>query len=212
MSPKDGADLIDYYRDTHAKRVYGTSSVKYLRFLRPEIQLKAPQSILDYGCGQSLFLDLLELGPEVGLYRYDPAIPEFSKRPTSRVDLLVNIDVLEHVEESNLDEVLDGMRAACRDAIIIVDTAPARHKLPDGRNAHVCVRPHDWWDRRIGRHFGPLHPVATPRHSRAGFKTWQRPASQFARYAALRMREDLKHGVRRIFNLHNPHWKISKTR
>lgn len=212
MDKTDSHDeLIDYYRKTHERRVYGTSSVKYLRFLRPEIRLKAPRSILDYGCGQSLFVDLLELGPEVALHRYDPAIPEFSTLPGEPVDLLVNIDVLEHIEEKDLDAVLAGMRAACRDAIIIVDTVPAKHTLPDGRNAHVTVRPHAWWQERIGRHFGRLYPVATPRRTRAGFKTWTRPAGQAFSYVRLRAREDIAHVLRRAFNRHNPYWKVSKT-
>lgn len=204
-------DLVDYYRRTHATRVYGTSSVKYLRFLRPEIRLRRPRSILDYGCGQSLFIDLLELGPGVELRRYDPAIAEFSQLPAEPVDLLVNIDVLEHIEEPDLDKVLAEMRTSCRDAIIIVDTVPAKHRLPDGRNAHVTVRPHAWWAERIGRHFGPLQPVATPRRTRAGFKTWVRPAGQQLDYLTQRLREDASHAVRRVMQRHNPHWKVSKT-
>src|SRR5262245_47467989 len=99
-------DLIDQYRQIHAAGPYGNSSVKNLRFLRPEIALLKPRSILDYGCGQSSFLDELKLGYEAELLRYDPAIPEFSQKPTNRADLLVNIDVLEHIEETDLDDVI----------------------------------------------------------------------------------------------------------
>jgi hypothetical protein len=202
--------LIDHYRKTHATRVYGTSSVKYLRFLRPEIRLRAPKSILDYGCGQSLFIDLLGLRHPVALHRYDPAIPEFRSLPAKPVDLLVSIDVLEHIEEHDLDRVLAEMRSLCHDAIIIVDTVPAKHTLADGRNAHRTVRPHAWWAERIGRHFGTLQRVATPRWTRAGFKTWGRSGKQRLRYAQLRFAEDLSHGMRRLLNRHNSHWKVSK--
>jgi hypothetical protein len=158
-----------------------------------------------------MFIDLLGLPADVALHRYDPAIPEFSTRPSTPVDLLVSIDVLEHIEEADLDRTLAEMRGCCRDAIIIVDTVPSKHTLPDGRNAHVTVRPHQWWAERIERHFGPLEPVTTPRRTRAGFKTWVRPASQFWRFATLRMKEDASHALRRIVGRHHPHWKVSKT-
>jgi len=78
MKMANDTDLIDYYAETHKNRVYGTSSVKNLRFLRPEITVLHPGSILDYGCGQSIFLDCLALGYDVELHRYDPAIPAYA--------------------------------------------------------------------------------------------------------------------------------------
>jgi hypothetical protein len=137
--------LIEDYAQIHATRVYGASSVKNLRLLRPEIKLLRPRSLLDYGCGQSALIDRLNLGYPVELYRYDPAIPAFSEKPKAKVDLLINVDVLEHIEERDLDDVITDMRALCRDALIIVDTAPAKGILPDGRNLHVTLKPHDWW-------------------------------------------------------------------
>lgn len=205
------AGLLDYYAKTHGERVYGTSSVKYLRYLRPEIALLHPRSILDYGCGQSIFLDCLGLGYDVDLKRYDPAIPAYAKLPEERVDLLVSIDVLEHIEEQDLDAVLGEMRAVCREALIVVDTRPAKHTLPDGRNAHVSLHPHGWWRERLARHFGPLHPVRTARRSRAAFRTWARPPAQNLRFLGLRAREDLAHYAKRLVGRHKEHWKVSST-
>ncbi|MGI9419164.1 MAG: methyltransferase domain-containing protein, partial [Geminicoccaceae bacterium] len=105
-------ELIAQYAQMHASRVYGATSVKNLRFLRPEIKLRRPRSILDYGCGQSRLLDELDLGYPVTLHRYDPAIPDYAEKPEGAVDLLLNIDVLEHIEEEDLDRVLAEMRAA----------------------------------------------------------------------------------------------------
>jgi hypothetical protein len=70
-----GTDLIEQYRQIHAAGSYGKSSVKSLRFLRPEIALLKPHSIIDYGCGQSRFMDELRIGYPADLIRYDPAIP-----------------------------------------------------------------------------------------------------------------------------------------
>jgi hypothetical protein len=190
--------LIDQYRQVHAASIYGTTSVKNLRFLRPEIKLLKPRSILDYGCGQSRLIDMLDVGYPVELYRYDPAIPTYANKPDKVVDLLISIDVLEHIEEADLDEVLTEMRASCRNAVIVIDTKPAKAILPDGRNAHVTVRPHAWWREKLLAHFSRLEPVATVRRSRAGFKTWARTPYQSAGYLALRLGEEARYHARRL--------------
>lgn len=186
-------ELIEQYRQIHAARVYGDTSVKNLRFIRADIQLLAPRSILDYGCGQSRLLEALQLGYPVELVRYDPAIPAWATRPQAPADLLINVDVLEHVEERDLDAVLSDMAALCRNAMIIIDTKPASAILPDGRNAHVTVRPHAWWRERLARHFPQLYPLATARKSRAGFKTWPRTRAQDVAYVVGRGTDSMRH-------------------
>ena len=186
-------ELIEQYRQMHATRVYGDTSVKSLRFLRADVKLLKPRSVLDYGCGQSRLLEQLNLGYPVELIRYDPAIPAWSRKPDKKVDLLISVDVLEHIEESDLDRVLVEMAMLCRNALIIVDTKPAAAILPDGRNAHVTIRPHAWWRERLSRHFPALYPQATVRRSRAGFKTWSRGGRQAVRYVALRAADNARH-------------------
>lgn len=185
--------MVAQYAALHATEGYGNTSVKNLRFLRPEIMVKRPASILDYGCGQSRMIHALRLDYDAELFRYDPAIPDYGKKPGKVVDLLINIDVLEHIPESKLDEVIADMRACCRDAIIIVDTVPAAKTLPNGENAHCTLYPGDWWRDRLARHFGPLEPFPTLRSGRVGFKTWKRPPSQAPRYWALRCLETIRH-------------------
>ncbi len=204
-------DLVDHYRKTHASRVYGTSSVKSVRFLRPWIRGLRPRSILDFGCGQSIFLDVLDLDWQPDFHRYDPAIPAYGSLPESPADLLINIDVLEHIDEADLPAVLGQMRSACRDAIIVIDTAPSKHTLPDGRNAHVTLHDADWWRQRLEAVFGHVEPIRTVRRSRAGFKTWKSTPSERIGYHARRFAEDLKHYARRLVGRHKTHWKVSST-
>ena len=194
--------LIDQYRQIHAQRSYGKSAIKNLRFIRPEIELLHPQSILDYGCGRSNLIDALKLDYPVELYRYDPAIPEFSAKPDKVVDLLTNVDVLEHIEEADLDDVIGDMRASCRNAIIIIDLKEAQTVLPDGRNAHVTLKPREWWRERLTRYFDYIEPIATARSSRAGFKTWARPGTQTGQYVIKRLNETIRYYAKRARGTH----------
>jgi len=189
-------DLIEFYRAKHAGEAYGDTSVKYLRFLRPEIALLKPASVIDYGCGQSRLIDILARDIGFEAIRYDPAIPEFARRPAGPADLLICIDVLEHVAEEDLDDVIADMRALCRESIVVVDTREAVQKLPDGRNAHVSLHPHGWWQARLERHFGPLTPIRCPRRSRAGFRTFARPDP--VGFALRRLGEDVRHYLGRL--------------
>lgn len=190
--------LIEDYAQIHATRLYGASSLKNLRLIRPEIKLLRPKSLIDYGCGQSALIDRLDLGYPIELYRYDPAIPAFANKPKVKADLLINIDVLEHIEERDLDDVLADMRAMCHEALIIVDTAPAVGQLADGRNLHVTLKPHAWWREKIAQHFGELYPVRTLRRARAGFKTWQRGPTETLRYHLMRAGEDARYYAKRL--------------
>lgn len=188
---------IGMYSEIHAREGWGNTSVKNLRYLRPDIKLLHPDSILDYGCGQSPLLEHLDLGYGPELLRYDPAIPKYSVKPGKKADLLLNIDVLEHIPEDYLDDVIADMAASCRNAIIIVDMAPAATVLSDGTNAHCTLKPRDWWERKLSAHFGTLYRFPTLRRTRAGFRTWRRPAFQAISYWFMRAVETLRHYLKR---------------
>jgi hypothetical protein len=100
---------------------------------------------------------------------YNPSIEEFSTKSEVVSDLLINIDVLEHIEERDLDRVLSEMKSICSNALIIVDLKKAELLLDDGRNAHVTIKPADWWESKISSHFGKLYRIKTARSSRVGF-------------------------------------------
>ncbi len=134
-------DLIEQYRQMHRERAYGATSIKKAPYILPYIQLLKARSVIDYGCGQSSLAELISGGAVPTVTRYDPGLPAYDKRPNGRFDLLVNIDVLEHVPEDDVDGVIADMAALSDKAIIIVDTRPAATTLSDGRNAHLTLRP-----------------------------------------------------------------------
>lgn len=102
-------------------------------------------SVLDYGCGRGSLARTLS-SQALACREYDPAIPGKDGRPAF-ADLVVCTDVLEHVEPDKLHNVLHHIDSLSRMAIILVVCLRPSHKvLPDGRNAHLLVKPAAWWD------------------------------------------------------------------
>jgi hypothetical protein len=178
-------DLIDSYRALHAANTgYGTTGIKRLPYIMPYIQLAAPWTAVDYGCGRSAVADLVGAAAECAVTRYDPAIPEYAAPVPGRRDLLLSIDVLEHIPEHELDAVLRDMASIAEKAIIVIDTKLATTLLPDGRNAHVTVRSPEWWQARLGMHY-PVVPRIWVWKRPAAFVTWRVGALDSARIRAI---------------------------
>lgn len=113
-------------------------------------------TVLDYGCGKGLLKEAL--GPTLGadgrgfaVHEYDPAIAGKDARPEP-ADVVACCDVLEHVEPEHLYAVLADLRRVTRRAMFfVVSTRPAYKTLADGRNAHLIVRPAEWWLKHLMR-------------------------------------------------------------
>jgi 2-polyprenyl-3-methyl-5-hydroxy-6-metoxy-1,4-benzoquinol methylase len=128
---------------------YGTSSSKWVETVRVLCARANAASVLDYGCGKGLLK--ANLGDIV--HEYDPAIPDKSD-PPQPADVVVCTDVLEHIEPECLDDVLDDLKRVTRCVgLLVVATTPAKKTLPDGRNAHLIVRPPRWWLPQILNRF-----------------------------------------------------------
>jgi 2-polyprenyl-3-methyl-5-hydroxy-6-metoxy-1,4-benzoquinol methylase len=104
-------------------------------------------SALDYGCGKG------KLQLPIPLVKYDPGMPEFSHEPDKQ-DMVVCIDVLEHIEPDYLKSVLKNIKNLNRKgAFLSICTSKAHHLLPDGRNAHLIIENNAWWERRLKYYF-----------------------------------------------------------
>jgi len=193
LMPTLGSDLIEQYRQIHASSVYGAPAHRLLRFVRPQVLLLRPKSILDYGCGQSELLTALALGYPAELFWYDPAIPSIASPPATQVDLVLNTDVLEHIPEADLGNVVSHMASLGRDALIFVDTRPARTILPNGENAHCTVRSAEWWADFLRQFFPTLEPIRLLSRRRAVFRTWSLGPLDTIRFPFLRAAEEVKY-------------------
>lgn len=140
----------DYRRlqqQLHENPQYGIASVGYAPLVAQVIEAIGAQELLDYGAGKGRLGQTLkqQLKRPLTIRHYDPAIPEWAATPApSR--LVACIDVLEHIEPSLIDNVLDDLqRVTAGVGVFTVDTGAAMKVLPDGRNAHLIQQPTAWW-------------------------------------------------------------------
>ncbi len=170
--------ITDVYRQQnmamHAKGNYGVSSAKWAAYIDTLMNSIGAFSLLDYGAGRGLLkATILEKRqPGYVIREYDPAVIELNKPPMP-ADVVACTDVLEHIELECLGEVLDHIAAlAQKAAFLVVSTIPASKHLPDGRNAHLIIKPAWWWLRAfadnwriktMSEHSGYFYCVCVPR-------------------------------------------------
>jgi hypothetical protein len=107
---------------------------------------KMQGSVLDYGSGKGCLRRNL---PSRNVREYDPAIPGIDGEPRS-ADIVVCRCVLEHVEPLCLDNVLDHIQTLALERVVFkVSMFKSSHTLNDGRNAHLILKPANWWMTRF---------------------------------------------------------------
>ena len=79
-----------------------------------------------------------EVKPQIKIMGYDPAVDEWESKLDEPADILSCLDVLEHIEISSIDEVLNDIHKLTRRfCYLVIDLQPAVKTLSDGRNAHT---------------------------------------------------------------------------
>ena len=146
----------DLYKKLHQDQDnYGTSSAKYLPEISLMIDYLKPKTILDYGCGKAVLVDILSKRyPDIKVYGYDPSMPGKDKLPNDKIDLVINTDVLEHIPAEILPNVLKEIAKISKNAIFALHHALAYAVLENGENAHCTVRPPVWYQNEIMNAFG----------------------------------------------------------
>lgn len=101
------------------------------------------QSVLDYGCGKGTLADALAGTIPVG--EYDPGIPGKDGEPWVS-DLVVALDVIEHIEPDCLDAVIaDLARLSRRYLFVVISTKLSKRIMADGRDTHLSLHDDAWW-------------------------------------------------------------------
>jgi len=111
-------------------------------------------NVLDYGCGAaSAYKKKLHEKWRVPLpFLYDPYRPEYAERPPFNFDLVICTDVMEHIPEEDVQDVLDDIfDHADKGVFLTIAQFPAKKTLPNGENAHCTLESSEWWNERIER-------------------------------------------------------------
>jgi len=99
----DAVDMVDIYRDYPPNKrrldVFARGTLNNLLSRLTEAGLSKDAAILDYGCGNGIFLEFLERRGYRKLTGYDPYVREFSRPPTGQFDCVLANDVIEHVDD-----------------------------------------------------------------------------------------------------------------
>lgn len=106
------------------------------------------RSILDYGCGKgSLKKELART--RLHIEEYDPGIPGKDAAPLSH-DLVVALDVLEHIEPDYLDAVMKDLAILSRKVLfVVISTKLSKRIMADGRDTHLSLHDDQWWSRKF---------------------------------------------------------------
>ena len=113
------------------------------------------ETLLDYGCGKAKgwyrgkYAHVIGIKPE-NVYLYDPCVPDVNTYPTKQFDIVTCTDVMEHVPEDGIPTVLTNIFSlAKKAAFITIATRPAKKMLTPEINAHLTVKPPEWWREQI---------------------------------------------------------------
>jgi hypothetical protein len=142
----------------------GNSLLPFVDDIRELIVSTRSKTLLDYGCGKGVIHKLHKLmlpnGKTVGslndywgidrITLFDPGVEAYAQLPTGPFDGVISTDVLEHVPEEDIPWVLKELfDFADRFVFANIASYPATKTLPNGWNAHVTIKPADWWREKI---------------------------------------------------------------
>lgn len=133
---------------------YGVKAEEYGEIVSMLVDRMEIDHLLDYGCGRIQSLTkTLKPSRSITYQGYDIGVPEYADPPVP-ADMVVCIDVLEHIEPEYLDNVLDHLEELTEVILFAsIHTWPAGKTLDDGRNAHLTQQPYNWWLPKLWERF-----------------------------------------------------------
>jgi len=165
--------LIEQHRILHESQRYGTGSERLFHRIQSVIEgCFCLGSILDYGCGRSRVVDWLAKVNLTKAFRFDPAIPEYNKRPLHKSDFVLVTNVLEHIPEDAIDATLTDIRVLAGNAYFHIATVSDNVTLPNGATSRCTIRPREWWKEKLKLHFKRVRDVASNSKDWCAFATF----------------------------------------
>lgn len=148
-------EMREQIRELHAKGKWpGKCFDRHFPKIKKIVDTEGYKTILDYGCGKAKYHP-----KEWNIKKYDPGVPEFSRKPGGTYDLVICTDVLEHVEEEHIMFVLSELISFAEKGLYLcIHLGKAKQILPDGRNAHILIKSKDWWTLNIDSLKNQINP------------------------------------------------------
>jgi hypothetical protein len=136
----------------HNNSIWGVMAGNMIQTLEKFLLDNNAKEVLDYGSGSSSFKNNLSL-KNINVYEYDPGVPGKDISPDPR-DYTICIDVLEHIEPTLIDNVLQDLARVTKiQGYFTIAMYPASRILSDGRNAHLIVESFSWWVEKLCKYF-----------------------------------------------------------
>lgn len=147
-------EMARQYGTMHKEEKYfpGQQALKYIDDIKSLMKNTHSKTILDYGSGKGKHAKKLKLETGADITCYDPYYEPLSVRPQGLFDGVICTDVMEHIPEKDVDDVLEDIFNHARNFVFLsISTREAKKVLPNGENAHCTVKSEDWWHQRIGK-------------------------------------------------------------
>lgn len=144
------------HKDTSGR--YGaTSSAKYPYVKKKVLDKYDVKTILDYGCGTGDLINKLN-NEGYECYGYDPAVIEYQYKPKAKFDLVVALDLLEHIEEEYVDNVLEDIKNYTNEIALFYISRTTGKPFPGTSiEQHVLGKKSpEWWSKKITPYFKVL--------------------------------------------------------
>lgn len=150
-------DYLKLQQELHLNPNYGVASLQFAPLVSQIAKQNNVTSVSDYGAGKKRLLEGLKangFNPKE-YHPFDPAFPDYGE--PKNADLVCCIDVLEHIEPSKLNAVLEELASITVGlGFFTIHMGPAGKVLSDGRNAHLIQKPTSWWLPNLCQHFNVL--------------------------------------------------------
>lgn len=156
------------YNIAYSSGTYWPQGWKRWKAIFKDNDMKQYKTVLDVGCGIGQGVAMcrnagieaygIDIADTLKNYWKQANITDFCQISSAdkipfednQFDLVVCLDVLEHIPEDAIDDVLKEMlRVGNKDFVMDVCMVPAMNKMVDGSEPHCLVKPVSWWTEKL---------------------------------------------------------------